>query len=70
MPHARAMGGGLFEMRAKGRAGIGRVMYCVVVGKRIVLLHAFIKKTERTPPRELSLAYVRAREVKHDYRSL
>jgi len=70
MPHTRAMGGGLFEMRPKARAGIGRILYCVAIGQRIVLLHAFIKKTERTPPRELSLAYVRAREVKHDCRSL
>lgn len=64
LPHTRAMGGGLFEIRAKGREGIGRALYCTVVGQRIVILHAFIKKTEQTPPRELAIAKARLREVK------
>jgi phage-related protein len=64
LPHTRAMGGGLFEIRAKGREGIGRAFYCTVIGQRIVILHAFIKKTEQTPPRELTLAKARIREVK------
>ncbi|EQD68771.1 bacteriophage protein [mine drainage metagenome] len=49
MPHTRAMGGGLFEVRAKGREGIGRAFYCTVTGQRIVILHAFIKKSEPNP---------------------
>ncbi|MHB1799915.1 MAG: type II toxin-antitoxin system RelE/ParE family toxin [Vulcanimicrobiaceae bacterium] len=53
MPHTRAMGAGLFEVRAKGREGIGRAFYC-----------AFIKKTEQTPVRELETARTRLREVK------
>ena len=42
------MGDGLFEIRAKGQEGIGRALFCTVVGKRIVILHGFIKKTEKT----------------------
>ncbi|MCK9365905.1 MAG: type II toxin-antitoxin system RelE/ParE family toxin [Metallibacterium scheffleri] len=64
MPHTRAMGGGLFEVRAKGREGIGRAFYCTVTGQRIVILHAFIKKTEQTPSRELETARARLREIK------
>ena len=64
LPHTRAMGGGLFEVRAKGREGIGRVFYCTVTGQRIVILHAFIKKTEQTPARELETARTRLKEVK------
>lgn len=64
MPHTRAMGGGLFEVRAKGREGIGRAFYCAVTGQRIVILHAFIKKSEQTPVRELETARARLREIK------
>ena len=64
MPHTRAMGGGLFEMRAKGREGIGRAFYCTTVGERIVILHAIIKKTEATPARDLDIARARQKEVK------
>ena len=64
LPHTRAMGGGLFEVRAKGREGIGRAFYCTVTGQRIVILHAFIKKTEQTSARELETARARLREVK------
>ncbi len=64
MPHTRAMGGGLFEIRAKGREGIGRAFYCTVIGQRIVILHAFTKKTDQTPQRELDIARTRMKEVK------
>ena len=64
MPHTRAMGGSLFEVRAKGREGIGRAFYCTVIGQRILILHAFIKKSEQTPARELETARARLREVK------
>lgn len=65
MPHSRAMGGGLFELRPRGREGIGRAMYCYVIGKRIVVLHAFVKKTQATPERDLDIARRRMKEV-HD----
>lgn len=63
VPHTKAMGGGLFEIRARGHEGIGRAFYCTITGKQIVILHAFVKKTQKTPPRELSIARTRQREV-------
>jgi phage-related protein len=64
MPHTRAMGDGLFEIRLKGAEGIARVMYCTFIGKRIVMLHAFVKKTDKTPGKDLVLARQRLKEVK------
>jgi phage-related protein len=63
MPHSRPMGGGLFELRPRGREGIGRVFYCFVIGQRVVILHAFVKKTSDTPERELRIARKRMKEV-------
>ena len=65
-PHTKAMGGGLFELRLKGADGIARIFYCTLIGKRIVMLHSFIKKTERTPARELAVARHRMKEIKHE----
>lgn len=67
LPFTRAMGKGLFEIRAKGQAGIARGFFCTISKKTIVILHIFVKKTEDTPKRELDLAKKRMREVKkHD----
>lgn len=66
MPHTRAMGDGLFELRIKGAEGIARVFYCVVVDKRIVMLHSFIKKPQATPARELDIARRHKKEIEHD----
>ncbi|MCX5813344.1 MAG: type II toxin-antitoxin system RelE/ParE family toxin [Proteobacteria bacterium] len=66
MPHSRAMGDGLFELRPRSSEGIGRVFYCFMINQRIVILHAFIKKTRETPKRELKLARKRMKEVKND----
>jgi len=63
LPHSRAMGDGLFELRPRGRSGIGRALYCFRTGHRVVILHAFIKKTQQTPDRELMLARRRLREL-------
>lgn len=63
MPHTRAMGGGLFELRLKAKEGIARVFYCTLVGRRIVMLHQFIKKSEKTPRRELGVARKRMKEM-------
>lgn len=65
MPHSRAMGAGLFELRPKGPEGIGRVFYCTQVGHTIVVLHSFVKKTQETPDAELRLARKRLKEVQH-----
>jgi phage-related protein len=64
MPHSRALGGGLFELRPRGREGIGRALYCYLVGERVVVLHAFVKKTQATPDRDLKLARRRMKEVR------
>ena len=64
MPHTRAMGRGLFELRLKAAEGIARVFYCTVVERRIVMLHQFIKKSEKTPRKELEIALRRMKEVK------
>lgn len=64
MPHSRALGGGLFELRPRGREGIGRALYCYLVGERVVVLHAFVKKTQATPERDLKLARRRMKEVR------
>jgi phage-related protein len=63
MPHTRAMGNGLFELRLKAGEGIARVFYCTSIGKKIVILHQFVKKTQKTPPKELSIARRRMKEV-------
>ena len=63
MPHTRAMGGGMFELRIKAAEGIARVFYCTVVDRRIVILHQFVKKSEKTPPKELEIARRRMKEV-------
>jgi phage-related protein len=65
LPHSRAFGDGLFELRPRGRSGIGRAFYCFLVGERVVVLHAFIKKSQQTPDRELKLARKRMKEVLH-----
>ena len=64
MPHTRSMGEGLFELRIKAAEGIARVFYCTVVNRRIVMLHHFVKKTDKTPRRELATALRRMREFK------
>ena len=65
MPHSRAMGGSLFELRPKGPEGIGRVFYCTQVGKVTVVLHSFVKKTQETPDAELRLARQRLKDVQN-----
>jgi len=64
LPHSRALGDGLFELRPRGRSGIGRAFYCFMLGKRVVVLHAFVKKTQQTPERELTLARKRLKRLK------
>ena len=63
LPHSRSLGQGLFELRPHGRSGIGRAFYCFLVGKRIVIVHAFIKKTQQTPDHDLRIARKRAKEI-------
>ena len=62
-PHTKAVGSGLFELRLKGAEGIARVFYCTQMGQRIMVLHSFIKKTDKTPLKEQRLAEFRLKEV-------
>ena len=64
-PHTKAFGKGLFELRLKGAEGIARVFYGTLVGHRIVMLHSFIKQSNKTPVAERRLAEKRLKEVKH-----
>jgi phage-related protein len=63
MPHTRAMGKGLFELRMKSKEGIGRLFFCNRPGRRIMMLHAVVKKLAKTPAKELKIARERMREV-------
>lgn len=67
MPHTRAMGDGLFELRLKAAEGIARLFYCTMLGRKIVILHQFIKKMDKTPPKELEKARRRMKEIKDAY---
>ena len=62
-PYTSPMGSGLFEIRAKGKEGIGRSLFCTVKGKEIIILHSFIKKTQKTPKKELEKARKRLKEL-------
>lgn len=63
MPHTKPFGDGLLELRLKGKEVIGRVFYCAVVDNRIVFLHSFVKKSQKTPLKELNIAKKRKKEV-------
>ena len=65
LPHSRAFGEGLLELRPRGKSGIGRAFYCFLMGRRAVVLHAFVKKSQQTPDRELKRARKRMKEVLH-----
>ena len=62
-PHIRHVEGPVWEMRLKGRSGISRALYVAAVGRRVVIVRVFVKKTEQTPRREIDLALFRARLV-------
>lgn len=62
----KAMGDGLFELRARAKEGIGRTFYCTQIEKKIVVLHAFVKKTQKTPLKELEIARSRMKELKNE----
>jgi phage-related protein len=62
-PQVRHLTGKLWEIRLSGRSGIGRVIYAAASGQRVVLLRAFIKKTQSTPHREIQIAQERLKEL-------
>src|SRR5713226_7989407 len=63
MPHVRPLESKLWEMRLKGKAGIGRAICTAVSPRRLVVLHAFVKKTQKTPRRATELALERKKEI-------
>jgi phage-related protein len=62
-PYVKHLEGQLWEMRMKGRSGIARGVYVTAIGKRVVVVHIFVKKTQKTPRREIEIALKRAMEV-------
>jgi phage-related protein len=62
-PHIKHLEGKLWEMRMKGKDGIARAIYVTAERERIVVLHAFTKKTQKTPARAVDVARTRAKEV-------
>jgi len=62
-PHVRHIRGHLWEIRLKGKAGIARALYVTAKDERVVILRAFIKKTEKIPAGEIDLALQRAKEL-------
>ena len=80
MPHTRALGDGLFVLRLKAKEGIGRVFFCMItlpapstdsrlqistgVNRKIVMLHSFVKKSQKTPKKELETARKRLSELR------
>ena len=63
-PHIKHLEGKLWEMRLKGKDGISRAIYVTASGRRAVVVRVFIKKTQKTPRKELVLARKRAKEVR------
>ena len=62
-PHVKHLEGKLWEMRMKGTDGIARALYVTVSGERVVVVHVFMKKTQKTPARALEIARTRAKEI-------
>ena len=63
-PHVKHIRGDIWEIRLRGKAGIARALYITVQTQRVVILRAFIKKTQNTPNSEIKLALKRAKELK------
>ena len=63
MPHTKSLEGGLFELRVKSKEGIARVFFCTKIGKKIIMLHSFVKKSQKIPKKELTIAKTRMNEV-------
>ena len=62
-PYVKHLEGPVWEMRMKGRDGIARAAYVTATGRRVVVVHVFVKKTQKTPRREIETALRRAKEV-------
>jgi phage-related protein len=66
MPYTKPFRNGLFEIRARGRDSIGRAFFCIKIDREIIILHAFIKKTQETPKSDIDIARKRLSEIIHE----
>ncbi len=63
MPHVRPIGKGIYEVRAQGKEGIGRALYCVLPRRELVIVNIFVKKSRKTPINEIRIAQKRMQEL-------
>jgi phage-related protein len=63
-PYLKHLEGPLWEMRLKGKSGIARAVYVTATGMKIVVVHVFVKKTQKAPRKEIAYALKKAQEVK------
>lgn len=66
-PHTDSLGNKLFEIRAKAKEGIGRSIFCYAMEQtnEIVILHSFVKKTQKTPKKDIEIALKRKKELEN-----
>lgn len=62
-PHVKHLDGKLWELRVKSPDGVARGLYVTASGRRLIVLHVFAKKTQRTPARALAIARERMKQV-------
>jgi len=63
LPHTKLLEKGLFELRVKEKEGIARVFFCTKIGRKIIMLHSSIKKSQKTPKKEIKIAKSRMKEI-------
>jgi len=65
-PFTKSLGDRLFEIRVKAKEGIGRSIFCYQQGNKIIILHSFIKKSQKTPQKDLKIALTRKKEIENE----
>lgn len=65
LPHTCSMEKGLFELRLKAAEGIARMFFFARMGQRIVMLHRYVKKSQKTPTKEINIARRRMKEMQN-----
>lgn len=65
MPYVRHLQDKLWEIRGKGKSGIARALYVTLAVKRVIIVRVFVKKSQKTPPGEISLALSRIKEIEN-----
>lgn len=62
-PYSKPLGDGIFELRAKIGSDTSRVLYFFIIGRKVILTNGFIKKTQKTPAKEID----RAKQYRSEY---